>query len=449
MKANLPMSTTTNPENRTLARSKKGSDALPHVVIVGAGFGGLEAAKALRHAPVSVTLVDRRNHHLFQPLLYQVASATLSPADISAPIRHILRHQRNADVLLAGVARVDLPARTLELDDGSHLGYDFLILATGASHSYFGKESWARFAPGLKTLEDALEIRRRFLLSFEQAERETDPETRQALLTYVIVGGGPTGVELAGTFKEMTRLTLPKEFRHIQADRARVILVEAGPHILPSFGEGLSESALRSLEKIGVEVRVGQPVTAVDGQGVTVGAERILAHTVIWAAGVAASPLGKSLGLPLDRSGRVIVAADLSLPGHPEAFVIGDLASFSHGLERPLPGLAPVAIQQGRAAARNILASLKHRPRAPFLFRDRGTMATIGRGAAIAQWGSLRLAGWPAWLAWLFIHLMLLVGYRNRLAVFVEWLFAYVSTQRRVRLIVGTCGDHTSSRNQP
>ncbi len=425
---------------------KSGMDAKapPHVVIVGGGFGGLEAAKALNHAPVRVTLVDQRNHHLFQPLLYQVASATLSPADISAPIRYILRHQPNTEVLLAEVSRVDLQARSLSLADGSCLDYDYLILATGASHSYFGKEAWAQHAPGLKSLEDALEIRRRFLLSFEQAEREPDPEARKALLTYVIVGGGATGVELAGTFKEMTSLTLPKDFRHIQADLARVILVEAGPHILPSFGEGLSEKAFQSLEKIGVEVRVGQPVTEVDGQGVTVGTERILASTIIWAAGVAASPLGQSLGAPLDRSGRVMVEADLSVPGYPEVFVIGDLASFSHGLVRPLPGLAPVASQQGRAAARNILASLSRTPRTPFRYRDRGTMATIGRGSAIAQVGPFRLAGWLAWLAWLFIHLMLLVGFRNRLAVFLEWLFAYVSTQRRARLIVGTCGNRAT-----
>lgn len=424
-----------------MAQSGRGSKASPHVVIVGGGFGGLEAAKALKNEPLRVTLVDRRNHHLFQPLLYQVASATLSPADIAAPIRHILRQQRNIEVQLAEVSRVDLQARSLDLEGGSRLDYDYLILATGASHSYFGKEAWARHAPGLKSLEDALDIRRRFLLSFEQAEREPNPEARKALLTYVIVGGGATGVELAGTFKEMTSLTLPKDFRHIHAERARVILVEAGHHILPSFGEGLSEKALQSLEKIGVEVRVGQPVTEVDGQGVTVGTERILARTIIWAAGVAASTLGQSLGAPLDRSGRVMVEADLSVPGHPEVFVIGDLASFSHGLVRPLPGLAPVASQQGRAAARNILASLSRKPRTPFRYRDRGTMATIGRGSAIAQVGPFRLAGWFAWLAWLFIHLMLLVGFRNRLAVFLEWLFAYVSTQRRARLIVGTCGN--------
>lgn len=414
------------------------SKAIPHVVIVGGGFGGLEAAKTLRHAPVRVTLVDRRNHHLFQPLLYQVASATLSPADISAPIRYILRRQTNLKVLLAEVAQVEVQGRRLNLDDGSQLAFDHLILATGASHAYFGNESWAHQAPGLKSLEDALEIRRRFLLSFELAEKEPDPAERAALLTYVIVGGGATGVELAGTFKEMASLTLPKDFRNIQAGGARVVLVEAGPHILPAFGEGLTVKARRSLEAIGVEVRVGQPVTELDDRGVTVGTRRIPARTVIWAAGVIASPLGQSLGVPTDGAGRVLVERDLSIPGHPNVFVIGDLASFRHGLKGPLPGLAPVAVQQGRAAARNILAGLHHQPRRPFRYRDRGTMATIGRGAAIAQLGPFRMAGWVAWLAWLFIHLMLLVGFRNRLAVFLEWFFAYASTQRRARLIVGT-----------
>jgi NADH:ubiquinone reductase (H+-translocating) len=408
----------------------------PRVVIVGGGFAGLAAARALRKAPCRILLVDQRNHHLFQPLLYQVAAATLAGPDIASPIRHILRRQRNLEVRLAQVARVDPAARRLLLTRGDALDYDFLILAPGARHSYFGQDGWADLAPGLKTLEDALEIRRRFLLSFERAEAEPDPPRRAELLTYVIVGGGPTGVELAGTLQEMARLTLPREFRKIRADRARVVLVEAGARILPTFGEGLSERARRSLERIGVEVRTGEAVTELDAHGVTVGGERIPAATILWAAGVQASPLGRDLGAPLDRAGRVRVEADLSLPGHPEILVAGDLASFSHGLVAPLPGLGPVAVQEGRAAARAVLASLRQAPRAPFRYRDRGAMATIGRGSAILQWGRLRGSGFLAWLAWLFIHLMLLVGYRNRLAVLTEWCFAYLSTQRRARLIL-------------
>jgi len=410
--------------------------ALPHVVIVGAGFGGLEAAKALAGAPIRLTLVDRHNHHLFQPLLYQVASATLSPADIAAPIRHILRGQANLEVLLGEVVRVDPAGRSLRLAEGRSLDFDFLILATGASHSYFGHEDWAEHAPGLKTLEDALEIRRRFLLSFERAERETDPALRRALLTYVVIGGGPTGVELAGTLMEMARLTLPREFRHIRADRARVVLVEGGPRVLPAFAPELSEQARLSLARIGVEVRLGQPVTGLDAEGVTTGGERIAARTLIWAAGVAASALGRDLGAALDRSGRIRVAPDLSLPGSAHVFVIGDLAACAQD-GGVLPGLAPVAIQQGRQAAAAIRARLAGMAPAPFRFRDRGMMATIGRGAAIAQWGRWQLSGGLAWFAWLFIHLMLLVGFRNRQAVFMEWLFAYLTTQRRARLILG------------
>ena len=410
--------------------------ALPHVVIVGAGFGGLEAAKALAGAPVRLTLVDRHNHHLFQPLLYQVASATLSPADIAAPIRHILRGQANLEVLLGEVVRVDPAGRSLRLAEGRSLDFDFLILATGASHSYFGHEDWAEHAPGLKTLEDALEIRRRFLLSFERAERETDPALRRALLTYVVIGGGPTGVELAGTLMEMARLTLPREFRHIRADRARVVLVEGGPRVLPAFAPELSEQARLSLARIGVEVRLGQPVTGLDAEGVTTGGERIAARTLIWAAGVAASALGRDLGASLDRSGRIRVAPDLSLPGSAHVFVIGDLAACAQD-GGVLPGMAPVAIQQGRQAAAAIRARLAGMAPAPFRFHDRGMMATIGRGAAIAQWGRWQLSGGLAWFAWLFIHLMLLVGFRNRQAVFMEWLFAYLTTQRRARLILG------------
>jgi NADH dehydrogenase len=428
---------TSQPQSRTAPPgSPPETGVLPHVVIVGAGFGGLEAAKALAGAPIRLTLVDRHNHHLFQPLLYQVASATLSPADIAAPIRHILRGQANLEVLLGEVVRVDPAGRSLRLAEGRSLDFDFLILATGASHSYFGHEDWAEHAPGLKTLEDALEIRRRFLLSFERAERETDPAVRRALLTYVVIGGGPTGVELAGTLMEMARLTLPREFRHIRADRARVVLVEGGPRVLPAFAPELSERARLSLERIGVEVRLGQPVTAVDADGVTTGGERIAARTLIWAAGVAASTLGRDLGASLDRNGRIQVAPDLSLPGSAQVFVIGDLAACAQD-GGVLPGMAPVAIQQGRQAAAAIRARLGGVAPAPFRFHDRGMMATIGRGAAIAQWGRWQLSGGLAWFAWLFIHLMLLVGFRNRQAVFMEWLFAYLTTQRRARLILG------------
>jgi len=411
----------------------------PHVVVVGAGFGGLEAAKTLGRAPVRLTVIDQRNHHLFQPLPYQVASATLSPADIAAPIRQILKRQANTEVLLAEVGAVDLDARKVRFEDGGELDYDFLLLATGASHSYFGHDAWAKFAPGLKSLEDACEIRRRFLLTFEQAEREPDPEARRALLTYVVVGGGATGVELAGTLKEIASRTLPREFRHILTEQARVILVEAGPRILPAFCEGLSKKAEAALCKLGVEVRVGRPVTEVDAGGVDLGGERIHAGTVLWAAGVAASRLGRTLGVELDRAGRVIVASDLSVPGHPEVFVIGDLASFSHGVETPLPGVAPVAVQQGRAAARSILASLAGQSRESFKYHDRGSMATIGRGTAVARVGPTCFNGYLAWLAWLFIHLIQLVGFQNRVAVLLNWCGAYITTQRRARLILKQC----------
>ena len=415
---------------------------LPTVVIVGGGFAGLKAARALRHAPARIVLVDRQNHHLFQPLLYQVASATLSPADIAAPIRHILRTQRNAEVVLAEVASVDLDSRRIELTEGKALSYDFLILAAGSRSSYFGRDAWANLAPGLKTLEDALEIRRRFLLAFERAEQEEDPEVRREWLTFVIVGGGPTGVELAGILKEMARLSLPREFRRIRSDRARVILVEAGPSILANFGSGLSEKAVQELERIGVEVRLGQPITAIDKHAVQLGGERIPTRTVLWAAGVSAVPLGSGLGVPVDRIGRVIVEPDLSIPGHSEVFVVGDLAAFVHRPEGPLPGVAPVAIQQGECAAGNLLATLGNRPRRAFRYRDRGSMATLGRGKAVAHIGCLSFTGYPAWLAWLFIHLLLLVDFRSRVFVFFEWLWAYLTTQPRARLILGNRDHH-------
>jgi NADH dehydrogenase len=409
----------------------------PTVLIVGGGFGGLRAARALGDAAVRVVLVDRQNHHLFQPLLYQVASATLSPADIAAPIRHILREQANAEVVLGEVTAVDLDARQVRLADGRDLPYDFLVLAVGSRSSYFGHDAWAGLAPGLKTLEDALEIRRRFLLTFERAEHEEDPELRREWLTFVVVGGGPTGVELAGTLKEMARMTLPREFRRIRTDRARVILVEAGPAILANLGSGLSEKAVESLERIGVEVRLGQAITGIDDRSVQLGGERIPTRTVLWAAGVAAAPLGAGLGVPVDRLGRVIVEPDLSLPGHPEVFAVGDLAAFTHGPGGPLPGVAPVAIQQGEWAAANLRATLAGRPRRPFRYRDKGSMATLGRGRAVARVGGLSFTGYPAWLVWLFIHLMLLVDFRSRVFVFFEWLWAYLTTQPRARLIIG------------
>ncbi len=409
---------------------------LPRLLILGGGFAGLAAAKALKNAPVEITLLDRKNHHIFQPLLYQVASATLSAPDIASPIRHILRRQKNVRVLMGEAASVHPQERVVQLKDGERLPYDYLMVATGATHCYFGKKEWAEHAPGLKTLEEALEIRQRFLKSFEAAEREKDPAVRQALLTYVVVGGGPTGVELAGTLKEMARMTLAQEFRNIETDQARVVLVEAGNRILPSFGEGLCVRARKSLEKMGVEVRLGQKVQDINAQGVQVGSEFIPSRTVLWAAGVEASPLGASLGAPLDTQGRVKVEPDLSLAGHPEIFVLGDLASFSHGLEKPLPAVAPVAIQQANLAAANVLADLKKQPRKTFRYIDRGSMATIGRGEAIAQMGPIKLSGFPAWLMWLLLHLMWLVDFRTRVFVFFEWLWSYVTTQRRARLIL-------------
>lgn len=422
----------------------------PTVIIVGGGFGGLKAARALGGAAARIVIVDRQNHHLFQPLLYQVAAATLSPADIASPIRHILRTQKNAEVVLAEVTSVDVNERRIQLMEGRALTYDFLILAAGSRSSYFGRDAWAGQAPGLKNLEDALEIRRRFLLTFERAEQEEDPEVRREWLTFVVVGGGPTGVELAGTLKEMARLSLPREFRRIRTDRARVILVEAGPGILANFGSGLSEKALQELERIGVEVRLGQPITAIDAHAVELGGERIPTRTVLWAAGVSASPLGTGLGVPVDPIGRVIVEPDLSIPGHPEAFVVGDLAAFLHGPEGgPLPGVAPVAIQQGACAAGNILATIENRPRQVFRYRDKGSMATLGRGRAVARIGRLAFTGYPAWLAWLFIHLMQLVDFRSRVFVFFEWLWAYLTTQPRARLILGGPRRSGNPRERP
>ena len=416
-----------------------GTTPEPRVVIIGAGFGGLVAARKLARAPVRVTVVDRRNHHLFQPLLYQVATAGLSPGDIAYPIRATLRNQRNASVLLADVLSIDVANREIALADG-RLSYDYLILAAGAGHAYFGHDEWERFAPGLKTLEDALAIRRRILLAFERAEREPDASLRQELLTFVIVGGGPTGVELAGAIAEISRHVLVSDFRAIDPREARVVLVEGGPRILAAYSEKSSARASRTLGARGVEVRTGTPVTSVDGGGVSLGPERIAARTVLWAAGVAASPLARSLGTPLDRAGRAVVEPDLSIPSHPEVFVIGDLSVFLHQTGHPLPGLSPVAMQQGRTAAENILRSIQGKPRRPFHYFDKGTLAVIGRAAAVAEIAGLRLWGLPAWLVWCFVHIFYLIGFRNRFIVMIEWAWAYVSYQRGARLITGEVG---------
>jgi NADH dehydrogenase len=422
---------------------------LPHVVIVGGGFGGLAAARGLARAPVRVTLVDRHNYHLFQPLLYQVATAALSPGDIASPIRWILRRQQNVRVLLADVRSVDVSRRVVVLDGGpqggstggDELPYDDLILATGATHAYFGHPEWADRAPGLKTLDDALEIRRRVLLAFEAAEREEGPEARTRLLTFVIVGGGPTGVELAGALAEIARRTLADDFRSIRPESARVALLEGAPHLLAAFPERLREAARTTLERLGVEVLTGCVVTAVGAQGVTwrttSGEEHHLpAQTVLWAAGVAASPLLSSLGVSLDRAGRIPVEPALTVPGQPAIFVIGDASAFEQQ-GRWLPGVAQVAKQQGAHAARNVRRRLRGKAMAPFRYRDYGSMATVGRGVAVAVVGPIRTAGFLAWLLWLFIHIVWLVGFRNRVAVMGEWAWAYLTFQRRVRLITG------------
>ena len=410
---------------------------LPRVVIIGGGFGGLEAAKALGKVDVRVTLLDRNNHHLFQPLLYQVATAALSPADIAEPLRHILRKQENAEVILGEAERIDVHRKKVVLTDGE-LDYDFLIVAAGARHSYFGHEEWEKFAPGLKSLDDALEIRRRMLLAFEIAERTEDDEERRAAMTFVVVGAGPTGVEMAGAIAEIARVTLVKDFRHIDPAQARVVLFDFAPRVLQMLDPELSESARRQLFDIGVEVRPLTLVEKVCAEGVQIkGGEKIAARTIVWAAGNAASPLGESLGVPLDKQGRVIVREDLSIPGHREVFVIGDQAHFAPGGGTPLPGLSPVAMQQGRHAARNIRALLAGGWSDKFEYFDKGTMATIGRNRAVADAGFMRFSGLLAWLAWLFVHIIFLVGFRNKLLVLINWTIAYVTYGRGARLITG------------
>jgi len=410
--------------------------AVPHVVILGGGFGGLWATRALASAPVRITLVDRTNHHLFQPLLYQVATAGLSAPDIAAPLRHILRKQRNVTVLLGEARAIDASARRVSLGDGE-LAYDYLIVATGATHAYFGHDDWAAHAPGLKTLDDALAIRRRVLTAFEAAEREDDPAARKAWLNFVVIGAGPTGVELAGTLAEIARHTLPREFRRCDPRDAQIHLLEAGPRVLAAMPEALSASARRQLERLGVIVHTGQAVTAIDALGVSLGPTRIESSSVIWAAGVAASPLGEQLGAPLDRAGRVEVQPDLSLANHPEVFVVGDLARVLRPDGRTVPGVAPSAKQMGAHVAGVIRARLRGAPGRPFRYRDFGNLATIGRMAAVVDLGRLRFAGVLAWWFWLAAHIVFLIGFRNRIVVLIDWAWAYWSYQRNARIIVG------------
>jgi NADH:ubiquinone reductase (H+-translocating) len=438
---------------------------VPHVVILGGGFGGLFAARALDRAPVRVTLIDRHNYHLFQPLLYQVATASLSPADVASPIRWVLRRQKNVQVLLAEARAIDPvqrqvvldpgPARTGEgLAPGGHdreprvasrleniIAFDYLILATGAAHSYFGHDDWAKWAPGLKTLDDALQMRQQILLAFEAAERATSVDEQRRLLTFVIIGGGPTGVELAGALAEIARQSLRTDFRRIRPESAHILLLEGSPHLLGTFPEPLREAARHSLERLGVDVRTSAQVVGVDAEGVTWRAasgeaapQRIAAHTILWAAGIAASPLARSLGVPLDRAGRVAAEPTLAVTGHPTIFLAGDICAFAEN-GKLLPGVAQVAMQEGAHAARNIVRAIRKQPLQPFHYRDYGIMATIGRGAAVGDIFGLKISGFFAWLFWIFLHIFWLIGFRNRVAVISEWAWAYLTFQRRVRLI--------------
>jgi NADH dehydrogenase len=432
---------------------------VPDVVILGGGFGGLDAARVFDGADVRVTLIDRHNYHLFQPLLYQVATAALSPGDVASPIRWILRHQKNVRVLLADAREIDAGAKRVVIDSGA-VSYDYLIVATGAAHAYFGHPEWAVRAPGLKTLDDALEMRRRVLLAFEAAEREADPDRQRRYLTFVIVGGGPTGVELAGALAEIARQSLRLDFRTIRPESARIVVIEGSAHLLGTFPESLRTAARRSLERLGVEVQTDSIVTDIDESGVTwrrppagaapppaidsraasgtrdATAGRIEAHTVLWAAGVAASPLAESLGVPLDRVGRVSAEPTLQVPGHPDIFIVGDVCALQQD-GTLLPGVAQVAMQEGAHAARNVLRVIKGEALASFRYRDYGTMAVIGRGSAVADIGPIKASGFLAWMFWLFLHIFWLIGFRNRLAVLSEWAWSYLTLQRRVRLITG------------
>src|SRR3989454_9415680 len=408
----------------------------PHVVVIGAGFGGLLATRALARYPVRVTLIDRKNFHTFQPLLYQVATAGLSPGEIAAPIRWILRGYRNVQVLLGEVQDFDLARKIVKLRDGD-ISYDYLVVAAGASHAYFGHDEWEPLAPGLKTVEDAIEIRRRVLLAFELAERDAAETGRHSPLNFVVVGGGPTGVELAGTLAEIARHVLKNEFHTIDPKRARIVLLEGGPRVLPAYPEDLSRSAEEQLRHLGVEVKTSALVTQVEPGSVHIGESTLPATVILWAAGVAASPLGKKLGAPVDRAGRVLVNPDLSIPGHPEVFVIGDLAALKDEHGNMLPGVAPVAMQQGTATAHNIGRQLQGQPRQNFHYVDKGSLATIGRAAAVAQFGKIHISGFIAWLTWLFIHIFFLIGFRNRLIVLIQWAWSYFTYERGARLITG------------
>jgi NADH:ubiquinone reductase (H+-translocating) len=410
------------------------AQARPQVVIVGGGFGGLKAAEALARLPVQITLVDRKNHHTFQPLLYQVATAGLSPAEIAAPIRAILAGNKNVEVLLGEVGGFDLEQRKVRVH-GYELPYDYLVVAAGATHAYFGHDEWEPLAPGLKTVEDALEIRRRILLAYELAEREAALTGKHRPINFVVVGAGPTGVELAGTLAEIARKSLAQNFRNIDPAKTRILLVEAGPSILSSYPPDLQRSAVRQLEHLGVEVRTNSAASDVCSGQVRIGDDLLPAEVVLWAAGVAASPLGRALSVPIDRAGRVLVEPDLSIPGHREVFVIGDLASMKDEHGKMLPGVAPVAMQQGKFVARQIAADLAGRSREPFHYFDKGSLATIGRAAAIAQFGKIHLSGFVAWLSWLFVHILFLIGFRNRILVMIQWAWSYLTFERGARLI--------------
>jgi NADH dehydrogenase len=409
--------------------------ARAHIVIVGGGFAGLYTALGLENVEADVTIVDRHNYHLFQPLLYQVAMAGLNPSDIAAPIRSILRRQKNVSVILGEVTSIDAAQKRVQLADGGSLAYDFLVLATGATHSYFGHDEWEHVAPGLKTLDDALEIRRRVLLAFEAAEREDDMDAQKALLTFVVIGAGPTGVELAGALSEIARQTLKRDFRHIHPENARVILLEGRERVLPPYPADLSEKARQQLVDLGVEVITDAVVTEVTDTYVKFGDRTIETTTVLWGAGVQASPLGRTLGVPLDRAGRVLVEPDLSIPGHKEIFVLGDLAAVKQRDGSYVPGVAPAAIQAGQHMARNLERAVVGQPTRPFKYRDKGSLATIGRAAAVADFGKVRFGGFMAWMAWLLIHIFFLIGFRNRFLVITQWAWAYFTYQRGARLI--------------
>lgn len=413
-----------------------GNKTLSNVVIVGGGFGGLHAARHLAKYPVRVTMIDRRNYHTFQPLLYQVATAGLSPAEIAAPLRWILRDRPNVEVLMGEVLDFNLEKRVVKLAD-QEVAYDYLIVASGASHAYFGHEEWEPSAPGLKTIEDALEIRRRILLAFELAERQAASGRGHYPLNFVVIGGGPTGVELAGTLAEIARRALAKEFRSIDPEHTRILLLEGGPRILATYPEDLSRSAEEQLRRLGVEVHTSALVTAVDPDAVHMGDTRLPAAVILWAAGVAASPLGRKLGAPLDRAGRVLVNADLSIPGYPEVFVVGDLTALRDRNGKWLPGVAPVAMQEGASTAQNIGRDLKGEPRKPFSYFNKGNLATIGRAAAIAEFGRIHISGFLAWLSWLFVHIFFLIGFRNRIIVLIQWAWSYLTYERGARLITG------------